>query len=110
MKPRNERAERPAYAASWPGPPQGAALRVIPPAPYEPPPVQEPPAPRGKVSKLTYTVTEAAEAIGVSRATMYALIHREGFPSLKVGGRRLISRELLAEWVRRQAGGQGVSG
>lgn len=55
------------------------------------------------VAKLVYSVSEAAEALGVSRATMYALIHREGFPTLKVGGRRLISCELLAEWVRREA-------
>ena len=58
------------------------------------------------MAELTYSVTEAAEALGVSRRTMYDLINREDFPTLKVGGRRLISRELLAEWVRVQAGGQ----
>lgn len=58
------------------------------------------------VAELTYSVTEAAQALGVSRRTMYDLINREDFPTLKVGGRRLISRELLAEWVRVQAGGQ----
>lgn len=56
--------------------------------------------------KLTLSVTEAAEALGISRRSMYELLHREGFPTLKVGGRRLISKELLAEWVRQQAGGQ----
>ena len=61
--------------------------------------------PGDAASKLTYSVTEAARALGVSRHTMYNLIHSEGFPTLSVGGRRLISRELLAEWVRRQAGG-----
>ena len=55
--------------------------------------------------KLVYSVTEAAQALGVSRRTMYEVIHQEGFPTLKVGGRRLISRELLAEWVKAQAGG-----
>lgn len=58
------------------------------------------------MAELTYTVKEAADALGVSRTTMYSVIHREGFPTLKVGGRRLISRELLTEWVRTQAGGQ----
>lgn len=53
--------------------------------------------------KLAYTVEEAAEALGVSRRTMCDLIHQEGFPTLKVGRRRLISKELLAEWVRAQA-------
>ena len=55
------------------------------------------------VEKLTYSVTEAAEALGVSRPTMYELIRREGFPSLKVGNRVLISRQRLVEWVDQQA-------
>lgn len=58
------------------------------------------------MAELTYNVTEAAAALGVSRRTMYDLMHREDFPTLKIGGRRLISRELLAEWVKAQAGGQ----
>lgn len=58
------------------------------------------------MAELVYNVTEAAAALGVSRRTMYDLMHREDFPTLKVGGRRLISKELLAEWVRVQAGGQ----
>lgn len=58
------------------------------------------------MAELTYSVTEAAEAIGVSRRTMYDLINREDFPTLKVGGRRLISKALLADWVIAQAGGQ----
>lgn len=58
------------------------------------------------MAELTYNVTEAAEALGVSRRTVYDMMHREDFPTLKIGGRRLISRELLAEWVRAQAGGQ----
>jgi len=34
---------------------------------------------------------------------MHNLIHSQGFPTLKVGRRRLISRELLAEWVKEKA-------
>ena len=56
------------------------------------------------MSELTYNVTEAAEALGISRHSMYELLHREDFPTLMIGGRRLISRELLAEWVKAQAG------
>lgn len=62
---------------------------------------------RAPVERLAYTVTEAAEALGVSRRTMYNLIHKEGFPTLKVGRCRKISRELLEEWVRAQAQKQG---
>lgn len=54
--------------------------------------------------KLTLSVTEAAEALGISRRSMYELLNQKDFPAaLKVGRRRLISRELLAEWVRNQA-------
>lgn len=57
--------------------------------------------------KLALSVTEAAEALGISRRSMYELLNREDFPAaLKIGRRRLISRELLAEWIRTQAGGQ----
>ena len=54
------------------------------------------------MAELTYSVTEAAEALGISRHSMYNLIHAEGFPTLKVGGRRLVSKEFLAQWVRDQ--------
>lgn len=60
------------------------------------------------MAELTYNVTEAAAALGVSRRTMYELINRKDFPTLKIGGRRLISRELLAEWVRVQADGEAA--
>jgi len=56
------------------------------------------------VAELVYNVTEAAEALGISRRSMYELMHREDFPAtLKIGRRRLISKELLAQWVRDQA-------
>ncbi len=55
------------------------------------------------MAELVYNVTEAAQALGISRRSMYELMHREDFPTLKVGRRRLISKELLAEWVRTQA-------
>lgn len=64
-----------------------------------------PPSLPGGVQKLAYTVDEAAQALGVSRSSVYGMIHMSGFPSMKLRGRRLISAELLAEWVRRQAGG-----
>lgn len=65
------------------------------------------PAKTEGVQRLAYNVKEAAEAMGISRRSMYNLINQEGFPTVKVGGRRLISVELLAEWVRAQAGGRG---
>lgn len=58
------------------------------------------------MAELTYSVTEAAQALGISRRSMYDLMYREDFPSLKVGGRRLISKALLAQWVIDQAQAQ----
>lgn len=72
-------------------------------APANPPAAPDPALPGG-VRRLAYTVDEAAQALGVSRASVYNLIHQSGFPSMKLRGRRLISAELLAEWVRQQAG------
>ncbi len=79
-----------------------------PPASLAPQPssVQMPvPTTPGGVPKLAYSVEEAAESLGVSRSLVYQLIHKGGFPSVKLRGRRLISAELQAEWVRLQAGG-----
>lgn len=78
-------------------------------APAQPPPPAQAQAPAtpGGMPKLAYSVDEAAEALGVSRSLVYQLIHQGGFPSVKLRGRRLIAAELLAEWVRAQAGGGG---
>ena len=84
------------YAAT---PAQWAAAMCPPAAPA---PAQTLP---GGVQKVAYTGDEAAQALGVSRSAVYNMIHMSGFPSMKLRGRRLISAELLAEWVRRQVGG-----
>ena len=59
--------------------------------------------------RLAYSPTEAAEALGLSRPTVYQLMHREDFPCFKVGTRTLISADGLREWVRRQAEGGGAN-
>lgn len=55
------------------------------------------------IEKLAYTVEEAAEALGLSTDTVYQLTHRADFPAIRVGRSVRISRELLADWVRKQA-------
>lgn len=54
--------------------------------------------------RLAYSLTETAEALGVSRPTVYELVKRPGFPVFQIGGRRLVSVEGLRDWVRREAG------
>lgn len=51
---------------------------------------------------LTLSVEEAARELGVCVKTVYTLSHREDFPVIRIGRRTRISREGLAEWVRRQ--------
>lgn len=57
------------------------------------------------MEKLTLTVKEAAEALGVSRLTLYKLINRDNhpIPAVYIGSgkkpRRLISRAALEKWI-----------
>ena len=55
--------------------------------------------------KRVLSVTEAAEALGISRPTLYTLLHRSDFPSFRIGNRVLISMDGLHRWVAAQASG-----
>ena len=56
-----------------------------------------------KKMRITLTVAEAAELLGVSLPTAYELAHSEGFPTLRIGRKLLISRVGLESWVDRRA-------
>ena len=47
--------------------------------------------------KLTYTVTEAAALLGISRTTAYECVHRGEITSLTLGRRILITRAQLEQ-------------
>lgn len=53
--------------------------------------------------KLALSISDVAELLGVSKPTVYELIHRSDFPSFKIGKRVLVSRARLAEWVDAQS-------
>ena len=55
------------------------------------------------MAELTYTLEGAAQALGISRPSMYKLLHREDFPAYKVGAHWKISKAALADWSDRQA-------
>ena len=57
------------------------------------------------MDRITISVNEAAQMLGVSRPTLYALMKNKDFPAFKLGGRRLISREGLVKWIAAQEGG-----
>ena len=55
--------------------------------------------------KLTLSVEEMGELLGVSRQTAYNLIHRADFLVLRIGKRVLIPKKQLEAWMDRQLGG-----
>lgn len=54
-------------------------------------------------NKLTLSVDEAAQMLGLSRPVVMELTHSEGFPAFNVGKRILIHAHGLAQWVDQQA-------
>lgn len=53
--------------------------------------------------KIALNVTETAEVLGVSRTVVYQLMHRDDFPSFKIGKRTLVPKAALEAWVNKQA-------
>ena len=49
-------------------------------------------------------VKDVAEVLGVSKVTAYRLTKEEGFPSVRVNGKRIIiPRDRFQGWLNRQA-------
>ena len=48
-------------------------------------------------TKLTYTVTEVAELLGISRSSAYECVRRGEIPSLSFGRRVVVPRRALEE-------------
>ena len=53
--------------------------------------------------KLTLTVPEAAELVGVSTSKMYEIVRIQGFPALRFGKRILVNAKKLETWLDEQA-------
>ncbi len=54
------------------------------------------------MERLAYTVTEAAQAAGVSRPTIYRWMHLEGFPVARIGGCTRIPAHAFERWLESQ--------
>jgi excisionase family DNA binding protein len=52
------------------------------------------------VEKLLYRPKEAAQMLGIGRATLYELMHAGRIRSVKDGGMRFITLDALHEYVR----------
>ena len=61
-----------------------------------------------KINKLTYTVPEMAQALGLGRNTAYDLVNRADFPAIRVGGKILVPIEALNKWLNREASQGGA--
>lgn len=55
-------------------------------------------------NRITITPKEAAGMLGLSMTTMYKLVHSEGFPSVRIGKKILVSVEGLKNWVNERSG------
>ena len=55
--------------------------------------------------KLTLSVEEMGELLGVSRLVAYNLVHRADFPTLRIGKRILVPKKQLEAWMDRQVNG-----
>lgn len=54
--------------------------------------------------KITLSVAEAAELLGISRPTILNWIHRaDGIPHFYAGRKILVPKKLLEEWAIKQA-------
>ena len=61
------------------------------------------------MERIAYRVTEAADAIGISRAKAYELISRGELPSIRIGSSVRVPVDALRAWIDRQlAGAVGV--
>ncbi len=61
-------------------------------------------------TRLTLTVEEAAQMLGISRIKGYELAHSEGFPAMRLGRKLLIPRDRFLAWIDQQAGTAASSG
>ena len=55
------------------------------------------------MDKLTLSVAEAAEIVGISTRNMYNLVKTKGFPTIQIGKRVRVSAPGLVCWLEEQA-------
>ena len=55
------------------------------------------------MEKLTLTVIEVGERLGISKPLTYALCDQPGFPCFRIGKRKIIPLDAFKEWLETQA-------
>jgi len=56
-----------------------------------------------KTTKLTYTVPELADVLGIGKNKAYELVRTEGFPVIIIGSTIRIPIEALNKWLNEAA-------
>jgi excisionase family DNA binding protein len=57
-------------------------------------------------NRLTLTVEEAAQALGISRASAYEAVRAKQIPSVRIGKRILVPKAALARMLEEAAGAE----
>lgn len=52
---------------------------------------------------LFFNAESLSKVLGISSTTAYELMHREDFPSIKIGNRLIVPKEKFIEWVNAQS-------
>jgi excisionase family DNA binding protein len=55
-------------------------------------------------TRLLLRVEEVAEALAISRSSVYELLRSGDLPCVRIGGSTRVSVEALREWIRRREG------
>lgn len=58
---------------------------------------------KSRVPRVAFTLTEAAEAAGVSRPVMTEWANRADFPAIKAGRKWVIPCDLFKQWLEDHA-------
>lgn len=59
--------------------------------------------------KLTMSVEETADKLGISLGLVYRLVKRNQLPACRLGGRIVIPKRVLEDFLSEAACGQGVT-
>ena len=54
------------------------------------------------VDRMALSALEVAQALGISRNAGYNLMHTQGFPSFRIGGRWLVHKAAFQQWLDAQ--------
>lgn len=55
------------------------------------------------MEKLTYSIPEVAQVLGVSKPTAYNLANSKGFPILRIGKRKVVPAQGLQDWIKKNS-------